>query len=349
MRCLPTVLLWAAVAAPACAQESMELVQDQDSVRASISGRPVLKYRFGNVEFKPYVSGLFSPAGVQVLRDSPADHKHHHALMFAVNADGVEFWGPEGEKCGRQVNAGLAGCQSVIHDGRGAGWFVQQLDWTAPDGRKLVCEQRTVRIHTAPGQDATLVTWQSVLCPAAGLESVELSGRNYLGLGVRFVQSMDSGSTMLAADNVPPEPDGKSHVMYPTRWIACSGSADGHPVTVALFDHPDNPRHPARMFTMTKAFAYLSATLGLDKQTLPLRTGQPLDLRYGVAVFDGPADAARIDALYRRWVAEAKAAGSGSLKVGSRKQSPRRMIAITGIHPVTRRPLSPCLPRSAWV
>ena len=41
---------------------------------------------------KPYADQLFSPAGVQVLRDSPLDHKHHHGLMYALAVDGVNFW-----------------------------------------------------------------------------------------------------------------------------------------------------------------------------------------------------------------------------------------------------------------
>ena len=37
--------------------------------------------------------------------------------------------------------------------------------------------------------------------------------------------------------------------------------------TVAVFDHPTNPRHPATMFTMPN-FAYISATLNLMKEPL---------------------------------------------------------------------------------
>ena len=74
-------------------------------------------------------------------------------------------------------------------------------------------------------------------------------------------------------------------------------------MTVALFDHPQNPRHPARMFTMAKPFAYLSATLNLWKEPLKIEAGKPLDLKYAVAVWDGEVDDARVERLYEKWVA----------------------------------------------
>jgi hypothetical protein len=49
-------------------------------------------------------------------------------------------------------------------------------------------------------------------------------------------------------------------------------------------------------------FAYLSATLNLSKQPLKIESGKPLSLRYAVAVWDGPVEKSKIDALHRRLV-----------------------------------------------
>ena len=73
-------------------------------------------------------------------------------------------------------------------------------------------------------------------------------------------------------------------------------------ITCALFDHPANPRHPNRMFTMAKPFAYLSATLNLWKEPLALQPGQPLRLCYGIALFDGAPAAAEIEKLNQLWL-----------------------------------------------
>ena len=55
-------------------------------------GKTLLEYCPTAAPMKPYVRQLFSPSGVQVLRDAVPDHKHHHGLMFAISANGVNFW-----------------------------------------------------------------------------------------------------------------------------------------------------------------------------------------------------------------------------------------------------------------
>ena len=43
---------------------------------------------------KPYIAQLFAPGvkSVPLLDDSPADHFHHHGLMFALNVNDTDFW-----------------------------------------------------------------------------------------------------------------------------------------------------------------------------------------------------------------------------------------------------------------
>ncbi|HUT12972.1 MAG TPA: hypothetical protein VMY42_20925, partial [Thermoguttaceae bacterium] len=65
---------------------------------------------------------------------------------------------------------------------------------------------------------------------------------------------------------------------------------------------PRNPRHPATMFTMPRGFAYLAATLNLSKEPLTVEAKQPLELNYGVALWDGEIEVAEVEELYRRWV-----------------------------------------------
>ncbi len=54
--------------------------------------RTLLEYRTAASPMKPYIRELYTPGGVQILRDALPDHKHHHGLMFALGVDGVNFW-----------------------------------------------------------------------------------------------------------------------------------------------------------------------------------------------------------------------------------------------------------------
>jgi hypothetical protein len=119
---------------------------------------------------------------------------------------------------------------------------------------------------------------------------------------MRFVESMDRVGKFIQADASREEViRGTEHVVG-TKWIAYTAPVDGKPVTVALFDHPGNARHPAGMFRMLDPFAYMSATLNLYKEPLEIVAGKPLDLAYGVALWDGEVPAEQVEAMYRQWV-----------------------------------------------
>ena len=276
---------------------------DAHFITVAASSRPLLKYRFDGVPRKPYVAELYSPSGRQVLRDSPQDHKHHHALMLALGAGGIDFWS-ENEKCGSQRHVRMTSPEITATAAGHAMRFTQELEWTGP-GQKdpILSERRTIAASREQDGPATLVTWHSRLQPAAGRADVELSGAHYFGLGVRFVTSMDGTGKFRTDSGQLGEIVRGTERVGPAKWCAYSAPVDGKPVTLALFDSPHNARHPAPMFTMTAPFAYVSATLNLWKQPLVLKAGAPpLNLRYGIALWDGEVDQQVIERLYAKWV-----------------------------------------------
>ncbi|MBU4273078.1 MAG: PmoA family protein [Planctomycetes bacterium] len=281
----------------------LRITQDNATVSIFDGERPVLRYRYAGVPMKPYADRLLSPAGVQVLRDSPHDHKHHHGLMFALAVDGVNFWEEHGANSGKELHKGLRDVKAMVHDGTGRAGFVQQLDWVGPNSDKpLLIERREIAVLKADELGATLVEWRSSLQTPPGKETMTLTGHHYFGLGLRFVESMDRDGRFFNSAERPGEVVKGDKQLPPVAWCAFTAKADGKPVTVALFDHPSNPRHPARMFTMSTPFAYLSATLNLWKEPLAVKAGRPLDLRYGIALWDGEADKATVEKLYQRWL-----------------------------------------------
>ena len=90
-------------------------------VSVNLDGGRVLEYRWQKPLFKPYIKTLCTPKGVNVLLDSPEDHIHHHGLMFAVNADGVNFW-EESADTGRQSQKNVS--VMVSEDWNGGDEFV---------------------------------------------------------------------------------------------------------------------------------------------------------------------------------------------------------------------------------
>lgn len=303
---LSPCLVWSCVLAfgglaPAVVLGAEGVQAKAPSIAFKSGERTLMVYQVAENPAKPYISMLYSPAGVNVLRDSPADHKHHHGLMFAVAVDGVDFWS-ENPKCGRQVNRSQDTARLFAQHGDALEFGPQSIDWDGPDGKTVIVrETRVVGVRHAGPSSATLVTWRTRLEPPPGKESVTLAGSTYFGLGMRFVPTMDKGGHFFNADN-------KTGVAGTNNarsaWCAYSASADGKPVTVAMFDSSANPRHPATWFTMDSAFAYLAATLDLSRQPLTVPAGKPLELCYHVAVWDGKVYTTTVAPLYREVAAK---------------------------------------------
>lgn len=258
---------------------------------ATSQGKTLAVYRASANPQKPYLEQLFTPGGQQVLLDSPADHVHHHGLMFALSVDGVSYWA-EGDGSGHQTVV-----ETKVAD---PGVLLQMLHWTDPQGVSKLNEQR--RIHLTQTDDATLLTWQSTLTVPDAIDKVVLSGSHYYGLGMRFIRSFDSVARFRFPDDAVGEPVRGTEKLTPATWVACVGNVDGHPVTVVMFSHPQNIRHPAWWFTMDKPFAYQSATLNLWKQPLTLECNDALALTFGVALMDGDIPEEQIEALSAQWI-----------------------------------------------
>lgn len=274
-------------------------------LRLGLAGRGRLEYVSGPYGGKPYLKSLVTPGGLEVLRDAPPDHEHHHGLMLALGVDDVDYWGERyAEVPGRQhgiVQSGSGlGCGGRI----GGGWRIERVVWADPrDGAFQLEEWR--ELHFEPGaQDAPMrVTWWSWLAPAEGRAKVTLWGRPYFGLGLRFAEPFDGAGVFTSSEGAAGVVVRGDERLVSARWCAYSAEVDGRDVTVALFDHPRNPRHPARFFTMAEPFAYLAATLDLAERPLELVHGEALDLCWGLAVWERRASPDEIERECRDWLA----------------------------------------------
>lgn len=283
----------------------LRIAQDDATVSIYDGKRLVLHYRFADVPKKPYVDQLLSPAGVQVLRDSPPDHKHHHGLMYALEVAKVNFWEEHLPKSGQEKQKSLVDLKPAVRHGVARAGFVEQLDWLGSASEEpLLVERRTIEVLKAEDLGATLAQWCCRLQAPPEKDKVVLRGNFYFGLGMRFLASMEGGRFFNADDKTAEMVRGKGPFVE-TTWCAYTAKAEGKPVTVAIFDHPAN-RPPATIYTKTAPFIYLAATLNEWQKPVTVKAGKPLDLCYGIAVWDGEVEKATVERLYERWLKLAK-------------------------------------------
>ncbi|MCX7818681.1 MAG: PmoA family protein [Kiritimatiellae bacterium] len=263
-----------------------------------------LLYEAGPSPFKAYVKEWSTRAGVQFLLDSPADHPHHHGLMFAVNVGPVEF--------GAEQPAGRVGRQVGRVQPRVADEGLEHLiEWRAPDGVVMLVERRHLRFQRAAGDRPDRLSWSSELRPPEDGAAAMLTGRHYTGLGLRFVRDLDGAIAYTF------EPGAASEVVLEKgtgrppnderltggRWVVARGRVAGRLLTVAIFGHGSAQRG-TRWFTMSRPFAFVGATLDLHREPWPVRADTPLRVRWQLVAWNGQVSDAAVVAELERWAAD---------------------------------------------
>ncbi len=275
--------------------------------QVSWNQRPVMVYAFAPTQFKPYVKELSTLTGVNILRDAPSDHLHHHALMYAIRVNGINFWEEvpgSGVQRVVKTTAPIAGKDAQGHP---TASLTQTIHWVAttnaflPDTSRaaLLVEDRTLTVTINEASQEAALQWQSSF--TVGSSPVTLGGANYFGLGMRFRSEFDAVAKHLNAGGAPDLSDGKQDVSaHP--WGSVSFDAAGLMASVAVYGDPKNAHGNACYFTMQRPFAYLAATQGLEKEEIKYAPGEKFNLNYLVAVWPAARPAEAISARGKQWL-----------------------------------------------
>jgi hypothetical protein len=278
------------------------------------SGSQILcDYTFAPGQFKPYVRVLAPLRGENILRDSPFDHKHHHGLMFAIRVNGVNFW-EEAQGCGHEKPVGApAIAVGAGRNGQPRARLRHRIHWLAgPDANladtqpaALLIEDRTLAVAITESTGEVALRWHSRFEVGPKATAVELTGSNYNGLGIRFLQALDPLASHLIGGSAP-DLRGTKQSVSPAPWGAVMFNAPGKPETVALFGAPRNPGGEAHYFSMMRPFSYLAATQGLDQKPLHFKRGEKFAFDYLVAVYPEIKPADFLSRRSAEWIAQSE-------------------------------------------
>ena len=272
-------------------------------LKAQFKDRPLLVYAFSTNQFKPYVRELYALNGVNVLRDAPADHLHHHGLMYAIRVNGVNFWEerdePGIERSVRLLNRGT-GCDT---HGRPQATFTHLIHWiSSSEASPLLIERRTITVTVDEPAGEVALRWQGTFEVGRGTEQVKLHGSAYNGLGLRLPEAFDHVARHINSASVPYTAEQKWDVTA-ARWSAVSQPVEGREVMVALFSRRSNKGEP-RFFTMLNPFAYLSVTQNLEKTPLEYSICDSFRIDYLLAVYAEKKSSPFLNERQRRWEQE---------------------------------------------
>jgi hypothetical protein len=164
----------------------------------------------------------------------------------------------------------------------------------------LLVEHRTLVLTIDPKNEEVALEWKSQFEVGPTTNTVVLSGANYHGLGMRFLQELDPLAIHSVAGTRPDLSNNRQDVSA-APWEAVSFNAPGSPATIALAGHPSNTRGDATYFSMLTPFAYLSATQALDKEPLTYHSGDKWQLNYLVLLYPEAQPSAVLRQYVEAW------------------------------------------------
>lgn len=292
--------------------------QSDVSVALLNRGRMVWEHAHDAKIGKPYMRfGLLD--GTELTRPWPVpkdyprnDHSWHRALWWSWKMiNGVNYW--EGNQTGTEpVHV------EIVTRPDGSARIDMTVAYHRPNEPPVVMEKRRVTVAAPDAAGSYFIDWEASFTPA-GAEEVRFDQNSYGGLALRMAAECCGD----AARKIPPWTFGNSEGLADAnnraaRWVSYQGTAaNGRAACVAVFDHPDNPRHPSPWQTRSQ-YPYLNPSLTCNEAYV-LPSGSTLRLKYGILVSAGPLDA---NALEQRWKAFAAAAGQ-SPKTAAQPQFPK--------------------------
>lgn len=293
-----------------------------DRVRIEVNGQLFTEYVFRDVP-RPFCYPVLGPGGVGMTRNWPMrdvpgedhDHKHHRSLWFTHgNVNGHDFWS-EDRNFGRIVHDGFI----EVKSGRTVGVLRARNRWVAADGTVVCTDERTLRVYAGPDSER-LLDFEITLQASHG--ELTLGDTKEGTMALRLAETMRLKPNKSNAGN----PTG--HIVNSERvrdgatwskraaWCDYYGPVEGRLVGVAIFDHPENPRHPTWWHVRDYGLFTANPFGRHDFEKLPDKTagnlvvpaGQSVTFRYRFYFHEGDEQQAQVAARYAEYADSARPA-----------------------------------------
>jgi len=289
----------------------VRIVEQDGKLRVEVDGRlfTVYNYRDKQASF-PYFYPVIGPTGVNITRhwpmklgkDEATDHKHHRSLWFTHGLiNGQDFW--------------HGGEEKVVHErflevsGGEVGIIRSQNKYVGKDGQIVCRDTRTHRFYRSSADGGLIMDFEITIYASEGMvvfgDTKEGSMAIRLAPTIRVEGKVGGGHIV----NSEGDRDGSAWGKR-AAWCDYYGPLNGRTVGVAIFDHPENPRHPTWWHVRTYGL-FAANPFGVhDFEGKPKRTGdlavpagESMTFRYRFYFHKGETEQAKVAEYYRKYAA----------------------------------------------
>lgn len=301
---------------------SIKLQRSDDTIDVRIDGRPFTTYYFSKETAKPYLMPLRTASGVIVTRGFPVVNDvsagnpkassfepHQRPLYFGHgDIDGLDFWAePAFAKYYTDHGQQAYGHMIVknVEEDDTSGTIHARFTLNGPNNR--VIGEETQSFQFGGDSISRTIDCQFVLHATNG--PLDLGDTKEGTFAIRLAPELSAPHDHMV--NSKAAAGEKAIWGKPADWVSYSGTIDGKPVTVTVFDSPESFRHPttwhARAYGLFAAnpFGLREFTGDPNKDgswTIP--EGKSLRFVYRVIIRDGEFPESQINEAYKQYAGE---------------------------------------------
>ena len=283
----------------------VELNHDDSAgtVAVNVRGEHFTTLHYGDEARTPFLWPVKAEGGVGVTRnypmgpDEPAseDHPHHRSLFLTFgDVNGYDHWHHQ-TIATREVTTG--------HENDYA-WIRLRNEWLDGDGEPLLSETQELRFHDRPAASRILDVISTLRADFGDV----VFGDDKEGLIAFRIRPEIQGNRAGVLTNAAGERRERNVYGKPSPWMDYSGAIEGYGVRgIALFDHPDNFRHPTfwhvRDYGLAAANPFGAGSVGGEDRdgSHRLENGDSMTFVYRILVHSGDVDEARVGRQYQRF------------------------------------------------
>ena len=275
----------------AASKQGVQITQLADRLHVEINGQLFTEYIFKDVP-RPYCYPLMGPGEVAMTRNWPMkntpneehDHPHHRSLWFAHGSvNGHDFWS-EQKAFGKTVHEDFL----EVKSGKEAG----VIRFFNPGSASERVMDFDITLNASNGELTFGDTKEGTMAVRLA-ETMRLKGKVGHGRIVNSAGVRDDQTWGKRAD-----------------WCDYSGPVDGKTVGIAIFDHPQNPRHPTWWHVRDYGLFAANPFGQHDFESLPDKTagnlvvpaGKSVTFRYRLYLHEGDDQQAKVAEKYQQYV-----------------------------------------------
>ena len=306
----------------ACAAQ-VTLTKSDDRVRVEIGGALLTEYIFTGAK-RPYFYPVRAADGTSLTREYPMkrglgedeDHPHHRSLWFAhSDVNGVDFWNED--DAGSRRPKGRIVHDALLETISGETGVIRSRNrWVAPDESVFCTDDRTMRF-IAMGDNRAIDFEVTIRAPANA--PVVFNDNKDGVIALRLAQWLNMPRTK---DTKRKFTGGLARIVTArgdrdnaawgrrAEWCDYHALHNGKTYGVAIFDHPQNLRHPtwwhARDYGLVAAnpfgwHDFETKTTKPNAGAYTIAAGGSLTLRYRVYFHMGDEKEAALAARYKEY------------------------------------------------